>query len=276
MQDSVASRCIPVKVLLCWAQNVIKTGDKMVLALLLTALAPCVTANSEKEQIFCRGLNHFYNSEYETATTDFQAYETLDPTDPRGDFRELLSEYFRLHREPGSEGDRLSAIADVAIFKSKSKEIGDVSGFYSYVEAYTMSIKAAISARQKLYRKAHDATFDAWQIAEQSNYQDAGFVVGFINYEVARAFPHGLRWLALGLPHDEDEGRRLILRSALDNDGLFADDIRFFIFGMETERNGRKTYSKAELDKLWSDLIAKYPRNRSLINYGERIHHHVY
>jgi hypothetical protein len=247
----------------------IKNG--LVLACIITSgLTACPATNNQKEALLCDGQDHFYNSEYREASTVFDKYIALYPEDPKGYWRKLVAELFLFRRGQKIDFPAITAIAETGIKKADAAaRAGITPEFNRYVEASIMSVLAVFQYKHSAGWKAERNILQAVAIAEQLRYQDAEFLIGTINYEAAKSPMLYRPFMSIvGIPHDKKEGLSKIFESGVDNDSPFADDIRFVIFDIKSEKSNRMKYEEQEIQKLWSDLIQKYPRNKKLLQFA--------
>jgi hypothetical protein len=233
----------------------------------------------EKSAVFNRGLDHFYNTEYSAAVADFTAYAKLEPGDPRGYWRELLARYFLFKTQqrsdtPAVEVDQYENIVAIAATGAANAKTqigkGSCIDFNRFVVASILGIRALFEFKndpgKPTWLKANATITEAVAIAKKSKYQDAGFFLGTINYELGNQSV--FQWFfGLGPPHNKAKGKVMIFESTAKNESPFIDDIWFFIFDIERRPGKRDAYAQDELKNIFFYLLKKYPRNTSLLEF---------
>lgn len=233
--------------------------------------------DSRKKTVLLRGLDSFYNADYPEAEAAFDEYIALDRKDPVGYWRKLLAEYFAVRAAQKNDMPRLTARdyeaistlakEGIALAESNVKD-GISPDFNRYVAGSMLSVFAALQLKYEGKLVAKHSLHRAFDLASQSQYQDAGSLLGMINMKLAE---HSkiIQWL-VDLPHDRKRGKTMIFQSVVQNTSPFVDDIWFIIFDMETDRTSPDSYEKTEIDGIWNYLFKKYPRNPSLVEYKEK------
>ncbi len=244
------------------------------------------------------GLDHFYNERYEQADVKFNEYMTLEPDDPAGFLRDvnarilLLRAREKTDEAPSTEENRkefqyLSYLVSAGIAKAENKidwaeknRDAENRDFYLYIQAYLYLGKAGIEWGNGHLNDACKSVRTAIEIARKSNYPDARFLEGMMNY-LGGTRGWAVQHLILapkGIPHDRKEGMRLICGSLKGNNGLYADDGRIFLFKTfidpkipaDSRRKDqevcRGVLSGVSEESLFG-LLLKYPDNGLVLRY---------
>jgi hypothetical protein len=217
-----------------------------------------------KESLLCEGLLSFYNGDYAAANMAFDRYIAIAPDDPAGLWRKLMNRYFQLRNERKNDApsltpeeyQNLTAIANAGITKAETKIArGEQVDFNRYVESGILSLLSTIQYKTAPLT-ALGTLRKSIEVAQQSSYPSAGFLLGFVNYEASRHFI-----ARLVLPSDRKKGLAMIFAAAAQK-SIFADDVWFVIFEIEKDPTNR--YQKSEAENVWRYLYAKYPKNPAL------------
>lgn len=219
------------------------------------------------------GLNYFYNTDYGSADKKFDEYIAIEPDDPVGYWRKALNLFFEAKAEQKTETPKFSDDAAKKLIEFINRGIGradaklqknELIDFHLYVKACLYSIRAIVEFRNVSIWTARGSLMTSISLAEQSQYQDAKYIPGFVNYKAADRVVKAILGL---IPHNREKGRRLIFEAAAQNNGIFVDDVWFVVWNIETETRNEKYYSKATVQSLFDYLFAKYPHNRDLQKY---------
>lgn len=247
----------------------------LVLSFLISGQVVLACSGEKAKQTLCEGLSLFYDGQNKAAITAFSRYIELSPEDPIGYWRKLLSEYFLAREAAKTDTPTFKPEAYQALVKLGNDGVakaeikisnGENVDFNRYVEASIVSLLAAIQYKNESMWISLATIKKAVRIAEQSSCPEAGFLLGSINYETSK---HSfIVRMILGLPHDRNEGRAMILAAVQHNTSPFVDDIWFMIFSIEKEEHSQ--YSKTEVKKIWRDLHARHPDNRMLNSFEAR------
>ena len=260
-----------------------------------------LVAKKEKEissqEVLRGGLYAFYSGEYREAKEKFDQYIEREPDDPVGFLRDFHARFLLLRLEqkskdaPKTEDNRkeyqhLSYLVSAGISKAEDKiEVAEKSGdakskdFYLYVQAYLYLAKAGVEWGNGHPLDACSSTKTALEIAGRSGYEDARYLEGMVNY-LGGTRSWAVRSLILapmGIPHDRDNGLRLICESLRGNNGPYAEDIRFMIFAILTDKRMKEKDRRSDeaicrsvlpdisAEELCRELGDKYPNNKTTV-----------
>lgn len=196
--------------------------------------APDPDIKQECKLFLFGGLNLFYNNEYVEADAKFDDYSRCDSQSPIGEWRKMYNQYFALRFSQGMETprvdsgtyERFMALSEEGFRKAQAKVIaGESIDFYRYVMADIRSIEAVMVSHNDGYAryfKARSLINDAMELATMSHYQDAQYILGFVNYKASSA----PRLAKPFFPHDRCEGIELLAAAERGNMNIFSDDIR--------------------------------------------------
>lgn len=260
---------------------------KRFFALLIVLISLFLSSASfaEQAQVFyptdllARGLKDFYNGDYYAAEKEFKEYISLRPDDPVGYWRYLDNWYFKLRFEQkvdalklsDNESKRLKEVVNAGIAAADKNVFVDRDADFNCVKAAIISVQALMEFGSVSKLESSRTLKRALDIAGRSDSQYAKYMIGFANYKGA---DHSAI-LGLGcfmgvpcIPHDRDEGIRLIRESVKDNEGMFVDDIWFTILQLDADPKNSKyrIYHEAkDRETIFWYLYFKYPKNEKLV-----------
>ncbi len=222
------------------------------------------------------GLKYSYNSQFDLAEQALDECIKSDPEEPICYWRKLVNEFARLRfnqaakaeptlkgKEYDDEFKKLMAWADKGIEKSELKITrNEEVDLYRYVEAAIYGLKGVFQESHGDFVAFFGTEKKMKKLAEQSAYQDAKYLLGFMYLKISER--SGVeQWLlrrAKVKTPSRNEAIVMIYDSANKNSGPFVDDIWFLIFSQVKS-------DKKQADPIYQYLKRKYPLNESLLKY---------
>jgi hypothetical protein len=239
---------------------------------------------------FEEGQNCLYNGDYECAKKKFSEYRKLEPDNPIGAWLIVKATYAELESktktgEVEKDGGYKAIIAfiDVGIAETEV-EIAEGKEFDPYTGVSYIYVEEALFGLKGIFEKSHGESGSALgsacrmrDLSEKTKYQDAQHPIGLAVYELSKK-----RWywklgaMIYGFSTSRRKGLELIRDAEKGNNGPFADDIRFAIFRILTDKKVKGEDRKNDerilgisADELAVKLHDKYPRNKAVNRYLE-------
>lgn len=251
----------------------------LVVCLLSAIVSPTILfAKDEAEFIFTEGQDHFYNAEYIDPASDFDRYIESKPDDPLGYWRKAYSLYFKWKQDQHRVFPKLNNVTRRDFYRLLAigiqKTNADIAAkkdvdFAFYVKACLLSMRGGVEAGtgKMALLTARDTLEKALEAASQSRYQDAHYLAGLTNYNGSF---HSFWFAIAGLPHNREEGMKMIYNALDGNNGPFVDDVEFVLLSIKTDPRNASRFSAEEAGQIGCPLLAKYPRNPVLLrSYSE-------
>lgn len=240
------------------------------------------------KSLFEEGQNCLYNSDYECAKKKFSEYRKLEPDNPIGVWLMVKVTYAELESktktgEVEKDGGYKAIIAfiDVGIAETEV-EIAEGKEFDPYTGVSYIYVEEALFGLKGIFEKSHgesgsalDSACRMRDLSEKTKYQDAQYPIGLAVYELSKK-----RWywklgaMIYGFSTNRRKGLELIRDADKGNSGPFADDIRFAIFRILTDKKAKGEDRKNDerilgisADELAVKLHDKYPRNKAVNGY---------